>query len=260
MRLKELIKIEGKISNLVKEDSKVQVFENYDSQIVGSAILGSLAESSSLLANAPMMMIAKKGLDAVSFKGELQGYQLIGQYTKADFNENDQLIAVISDDSVNGSHLAYAVLNPKNGLLYMMYGMGRSKKQGRKLIFKLTLMFSLIVTVVMDFLILGYYLLSSNNEDLFYVLKLCLAIPFFSFIGIYLIIFLGMKGNYDKNGVVSERTLKELGFDDTDNIDFSKYFIMNNIDGTKIGVMEYRKGLKGRKDPYPSDYFDKKEE
>jgi hypothetical protein len=42
------------------------------------------------------------------------------------------LIAVISEKPVDGRYQVYAILDPKSGLLYMIYEMGRSIKMGYK--------------------------------------------------------------------------------------------------------------------------------
>lgn len=59
-----------------------------------------------------------------------------------------------------------------------------------------------------------------------------------------------------KAGELSEKVFSILGFNSVDEQDFYNDFIIK--DGVHISVMEYRKNLKGQ-DPYPEDYFDKKE-
>ncbi len=54
------------------------------------------------------------------------------------------MIAVISEKPVNGRHQVYAILDPKSGLLYMIYEMGRSVKKGYKAIFMQTYYFTLL--------------------------------------------------------------------------------------------------------------------
>jgi len=49
--------------------------------------------------------------------------------------------------------------------------------------------------------------------------------------------------------------LKKLGFENPKEQDFYNDFLTDN--GVQISVMKYRKNLKGQ-DPYPEDYFDKK--
>ena len=123
-----MIKIEGRVRNLQIEDSKIHPLKNLKVQAAGSAILGTLAASSTLMTSAPILMMAAKGVDAKTFIGEVDGVRVIGQFTTVKFKENDSLIWVISGEKEQGRHLAYSVLDPKTGLLYMMYEMGRSLK------------------------------------------------------------------------------------------------------------------------------------
>ncbi|WDZ53085.1 hypothetical protein LF296_10420 [Acinetobacter vivianii] len=54
-------KIEGYVRNLQSEDSKIHPLKNIGKQAVGSAMLGTLASSSTLMTNAPIMLMAARG-------------------------------------------------------------------------------------------------------------------------------------------------------------------------------------------------------
>ncbi|ENW79841.1 hypothetical protein F909_02945 [Acinetobacter sp. ANC 3929] len=57
---------------------------------------------------------------------------VIRQFTTVQFQENDPLIIVVSDEKEQERHLAYSILDPQSGLLYMLYEMGRSLKKSYK--------------------------------------------------------------------------------------------------------------------------------
>lgn len=124
--------VEGSIHSLEKAKSKIPVNQNVGRIAAGTAFAGVLAESSSLLTSAPILVLAGKAKDGITFTGEIEGHSLLGQFTTTRFKENDELIAVISEKSVDGRHQVYAILDPKSGLLYMIYEMGRSVKMGYK--------------------------------------------------------------------------------------------------------------------------------
>lgn len=54
-------KIKGHVRNLQIEDSKIYPLKNIGKQAVGSAMLGTLASSSTLMTNAPIMLMATRG-------------------------------------------------------------------------------------------------------------------------------------------------------------------------------------------------------
>ena len=128
--------VQGPIHSLEKAKSKIPVNQNVGGIATGTAFAGVLAESSSLLTSAPILVMAGKAKDGITFTGEIEGHSLLGQFTTARFNENDELIAVISEKSVDGRYQVYAILDPKSGLLYMIYEMGRSIKMGYNAIVK----------------------------------------------------------------------------------------------------------------------------
>ncbi|MEX0573533.1 putative type VI secretion system effector, partial [Acinetobacter baumannii] len=125
----------------------------------GTAFAGVLAESSSLLTSAPILVMAGKAKDGITFIGEIDEYPLVGQFTTVRFEENDELIAVINDSPVDGRYQVYAILDPKSGLLYMIYEMGRSVKKGYKAIFMQTYYFALICWGGLSIILLVLYIL-----------------------------------------------------------------------------------------------------
>ena len=249
--------VEGPIHSLEKAKSKIPVNQNVGGIATGTAFAGVLAESSSLLTSAPILVMAGKAKDGITFTGEIEGHSLLGQFTTARFKENNQLIAVINEKPVDGRYQVYAILDPKSGLLYMIYEMGRSVKKGYKAIIMQTYYFTLICWGGMTIVLLLFYIFDFNYSwDLF--LKLML----WDFFGLFLVIavmgfvnYFGYRKSYENFGTLSEQIFEKLGFDDPKEQDFYNDYLIN--DGINISVMDYRKNLKGQ-DPYPEDYFDKK--
>jgi hypothetical protein len=249
--------VEGPIHSLEKAKSKIPVNQNVGGIAAGTAFAGVLAESSSLLTSAPILVLAGKAKDGITFTGEIEGHSLLGQFTTARFKENDELIVVINDKPVDGRYQVYAILDPKSGLLYMIYEMGRSVKKGYKAIIMQTYYFTLICWGGMTIVLLLFYIFDFNYSwDLF--LKLML----WDFWGLFLVLavmgfvnYFGYRKSYENFGILSEQIFEKLGFDDPKEQDFYNDYLIN--DGINISVMDYRKNLKGQ-DPYPEDYFDKK--
>ncbi len=67
--------------------------------------------------------------------------------------------------------------------------------------------------------------------------------------------YFGYRKSYENFGILSEQIFERLGFEYPKEQDFYNDFLTD--EGVQISVMKYRKNLKG-KDPYPEDYFDKK--
>ena len=249
--------VEGPIHSLEKAKSKIPVNQNVGGIATGTAFAGVLAESSSLLTSAPILVMAGKAKDGITFTGKIEGHSLLGQFTTARFKENDELIAVISEKPVDGRYQVYAILDPKSGLLYMIYEMGRSVKMGYKAIMMQTYYFTLITWGVIAILMLLFYILKfSYSWDSF------LRLIIWTFWGIFgvgalmgFVNYFGYKKSYENFGNLSEQIFEKLGFDDPKEQDFYNDYLIN--DGINISVMDYRKNLKGQ-DPYPEDYFYKK--
>lgn len=125
----KMIKIEGRINKLEVEDSKIFSIGNLGKQAANTVLIGTLAGSTSLMSNAPIMALAAKGRDGETFRGEINGIRVVGQFTGVKFKNNTPLIMVISEEQEEGYHFVYAALDPKKGLLHMPYEMGRSKKE-----------------------------------------------------------------------------------------------------------------------------------
>ena len=249
--------VEGPIHSLEKAKSKIPVNQNVGGIATGTAFAGVLAESSSLLTSAPILVLAGKAKDGITFTGEIEGYSLLGQFTTVRFKENDELIAVISEKPVDGRHQVYAIIDPKSGLLYMIYEMGRSVKKGYKAIMMQTYYFTLICWGGLSIILSFFYIFDFNYSwvSFFNLLSwvfifLILAILFTGFINYF-----GYRKSYENFGTLSEQIFEKFGFDDSKEQDFYNDFLIN--DGINISVMDYRKNLKGP-DPYPQDYFDKK--
>ncbi|AZN69532.1 hypothetical protein DX910_16065 [Acinetobacter haemolyticus] len=249
-------KIEGHVRSLQIEDSKVYPFKNIEKQAAGTAMVGALTASSSLATNAPIMLMAARGEDAKSFTCEVGDYRMIGQFTTVQFKNGDELVWVISREKEQGRHLAYAVLDPKTGLLYMMYELGRSLKKAYNYNNKVAFFLGVVCFSFISILILGSKLYYGDSVDISF--NEIIKYLFFSFIISFLFSFsfsyLVFGRVSKKTGVLSEKIFKVLGFKIIEQ-DFYNDCIVK--DGIHISVMEYRKNLKGP-DPYPEDYFDKK--
>ncbi|MGN2483077.1 putative type VI secretion system effector [Acinetobacter calcoaceticus] len=249
--------VKGLIHSLEKAKTKIPVNQNISGIAAGTAFAGVLAESSSLLTSAPILVMAGKAKDGITFTGEIEGHSLLGQFTTVRFKENDELIAVISDSPVDGRYQVYAIVDPKSGLLYMIYEMGRSVKKGYKAIFMQTYYFTLLSWAVISISLLLFYIFRfSYSWDSF------LRLIVWSFGGIFgitalmaFVNYFGYRKSYENFGALSEQIFEKLGFEYPKEQDFYNDFLTD--DGVQISVMKYRKNLKG-KDPYPEDYFDKK--
>lgn len=191
--------------------------------------------------------MAAKTKDGITFIGEIDGYPVIGQFTTVRFEENDQLIAVVNKKPVEGRHQIYAVLDPKSGLLYMIYEMGRSVKMGYKAIVMQTYYFTLICWGGISIMFLLFYIFDLISWVLLFLI---LAFLFMGFINYF-----AFRKSYENFGNLSEQIFEKLGFENPKEQDFYNDYLIN--DGINISVIDYRKNLKG-KDPYPEDYFDKK--
>lgn len=249
--------VQGPIHSLEKAKSKIPVNQNVGGIVAGTAFAGVLAESSSLLSSAPILVLAGKAKDGITFTGEIEGHSLLGQFTKARFKENDELIAIIREKPVDGRYQVYAIIDPKSGLLYMIYEMGRSVKMGYKAIIKQVFYFSLTSWVVISFLLMLFYLFDfSYNSNTFFnlissiLIMLVISIVFSTFVNYF-----AFRKSYENFGTLSEQIFEKLGFEHPKEQDFYNDYLIN--DGINISVMDYRKNLKGQ-DPYPEEYFDKK--
>ncbi|MCU4331351.1 hypothetical protein KTG55_16240 [Acinetobacter pittii] len=250
-------KIEGSVKNLQIEDLKIHPLKNIKKQ-TSSAMLGILASSNALMTNAPLMLMAASGIDAKNFTCEVNGYKVIGQFTTVQFQENDPLVIVISDEQEQGLHLVYSILDPRMGLLYMLYEMGRSLKKSYKNIWQLVFIWSIDASVIFIGLFFIFDIFSGKeifnfsylieNLKLFFLI-LCVLLIFFS-----LFMNLVFRRSFKQTSELSEKIFSILGFKNIDEQDFYNDFIIK--DGVHVSVMKYRKNLKGL-DPYPEDYFSK---
>ncbi len=112
--------------------------------------------------------------------------------------------------------------------------------------------FALICWGGLSIILLVLYILDANYSwgsffDLisWVLLSLILAFLFMGFINYF-----AYRKSYENFGNLSEQI-----FENPKEQDFYNDYLIN--DGINISVMDYRKNLKG-KDPYPEDYFDKK--
>ena len=151
--------VQRPMHSLEKAKSKIPVNQNIGGIATGTAFAGVLAESSSLLISAPILVMVGKAKDSITFTGEMEEHSLLGQFTTVRFKENDELIAVINDKPVDGRYQVYAILDPKSGLLYMIYEMGRSIKMGYKAIIMQTYYFTLLSWGFLFIFILFYFIL-----------------------------------------------------------------------------------------------------
>lgn len=253
----ELKLIQGPIHSLDKAKSKIPVNQNVGGIAAGTAFAGVLAGSSSLLTSSPILLMAGKAKDGITFIGEINDYLLVGQFTTVRFEENDQLIAVINEKPVEGRHQVYAIVDPKSGLLYMIYEMGRSVKMGYRAIVMQTYFFSALSFGLLIIILIFSFISSSDysGESILFFFEAVLITFFISVSFSAFINYFSFQKSYENFGNLSEQIFEELGFENPKEQDFYNDFLTD--DGVQISVMKYRKNLKG-KDPYPEDYFDKK--
>lgn len=207
--------VEGPIHSLEKAKSKIPVNQNVGGIAAGTAFAGVLAESSSLLTNAPILVMAGKAKDGITFTGEIDRHSLLGQFTTVRFNENDQLIAVINDKPVDGRYQVYAILDPKSGLLYMIYEMGRSVKKGYKAIIMQTYYFTLLSWGFIFIVFFSY----SMNTILYFLeivgISLFVSVAISGFVNYF-----GYRTSYENFGTLSEQIFKKLDFERPEEQDF----------------------------------------
>lgn len=79
--------VKGPIHSLEKAKSKIPVNQSIDGIAAGIAFTGVLVESSSLLTSAPILVMAGKAKDGITFTGEIEGHSLLGQFTTVRFKE-----------------------------------------------------------------------------------------------------------------------------------------------------------------------------
>ncbi|WP_158650771.1 putative type VI secretion system effector [Acinetobacter indicus] len=163
-----MIKIEGKIQNLKVEDSKIVSIGNLGKHAANTALIGALTGSASLMSNAPLMALAAKGRDGKTIRGEINGIRIVGQFTGVKFENNTPLVMVISEEQEEGYHYVYAVLDPKKGLLYMPYEMGRSTKKYYYNFFKFSVIWSVVFCFIFTIIAaIQYYSVADSNLESF---------------------------------------------------------------------------------------------
>lgn len=107
----------------------------------------------------------------------------------------------------------------------------------------------------MGFSLNFYFILSYSVNTILYFLEV-VGITLFVTVAISgFVNYFGYRKSYENFGALSEQIFEKLGFEYPKEQDFYNDYLIN--DGINISVMDYRKNLKG-KDPYPEDYFDKK--
>ncbi|WP_104511506.1 putative type VI secretion system effector [Acinetobacter indicus] len=254
--MQKLVKIEGYINNLEVEDSKIVSIGNLGKQAANTALIGTLVGSTSLMSNAPIMALAAKGRYGKTFRGEINGIRVVGQFTGVKFENNTPLIMVINEEQEDGYHFVYAVLDPKKGLLHMPYEMGRSKKKTYLSLFKTAIIMSVVFCILFSFIvILQYFNIEGISADRFKFNLIISNSMAFLFSFLFLIFYLFGKNNLRDIAQVSENVFEKLNFSDVKEQDFYNSGLWDS-EGIYPSVMLYRKNLIGT-DPYPEDYFDK---
>lgn len=254
--MQKLVKIEGYINKLEVEDSKILSIGNLNQQAANTALIGTLVGSTSLMSNAPIMALAAKGRDGKTFRGEINGIRVVGQFTGVKFENNTPLIMVINEEQEDGYHFVYAVLDPKKGLLHMPYEMGRSKKKTYLSLFKIAIIMSVVFCILFSFIvILQYFNIEGISADRFKFNLIISNLMAFLFSFLFLVFYLFGKNNLRDIAQVSENVFEKLNFSDVKEQDFYNSGLWDS-EGIYPSVMLYRKNLIGT-DPYPEDYFDK---
>lgn len=94
-----------------------------------------------------------------------------------------------------------------------------------------------------------------SSESILFFFETVLITFFISVSFSAFINYFSFRKSYENFGNLSEQIFEKLGFENPTEQDFYNDFLTD--DGVQISVMKYRKKLNG-KDPYPEDYFDKK--
>ncbi|WP_257222644.1 MULTISPECIES: putative type VI secretion system effector [unclassified Acinetobacter] len=255
----KMIKIEGRINNLEVENSKILSIGNLGKHAANTSLIGTLAGSTSLMSNAPIMALAAKGRDGKTFRGEVNGIRVVGQFTGVKFKNNTPLIMVISEEQEEGYHFVYAALDPKKGLLHMPYEMGRSKNKTYLSLFKTATIMSIVFCILFSFIIIFQYfnIDDISTDRIKFNIFIFYSVSFlFSFFLMFC--FLLGKNNLRELAQISENVFEQLNFSDVKEQDLYKSRLIDS-EGFYPSVMKYRDVLIG-KDPFPEDYFDTKNE
>ncbi|WP_347005586.1 putative type VI secretion system effector [Acinetobacter sp. NIPH 2699] len=141
------------------------------------------------------------------------------------------LIFVISEEIEQGRHLVYATLDPKTGLLYMMYEMGRSLKNLYKSTIKsgflLFLFFSVLFFILFNFLVIVDDREFNINEYMSFIGGGGLMIFILSFIVAFGYITIG--NSLTSLSKLSEIIFEKLGFENQKDQDFYKKNLLDKM-------------------------------
>lgn len=178
---------------------------------------------------------------ASPLRGEIEEHSLLGQFTTIRFKENDELIAVISEKPVDGRYQVYAIVDPKSGLLYMIYEMGRSVKMGYRAIMMQTYFFSALSFGLFMVILIFSFISSSDysGESILFFFETVLITFFISVSFSAFINYFSFRKSYENFGNLSEQIFEKLGFENPAEQDFYNDFLTD--DGVQISVMKYRK-------------------
>ncbi|WP_180000590.1 putative type VI secretion system effector [Acinetobacter sp. YH12239] len=247
--MEELLKIEGRVSDLQIKNSVWSVFgKNTDKIIRTSSFLGVIGENI-LQASQNIYLATKTKKNVHSYKMQINNHICIGEFQKVLFEDNEYLICIVKKNNDN-TFEPYAVLSPKTGLLYMQMEMGTTIKANHSIFialakFLLIMLGGLAIT------------LSYMSETSFWSNLLENSI-------IFLICYIFMLGFFwvlmrtsKPFAVKSEKVFKMYEFDSFKDISLITARYHDKASAITLeSVFEYRKVIKN--DPYPESYLEDK--
>lgn len=245
-----MIKIEGRIEALeIHNEMMSALGSGCDSQIMSSALLAGATESLSLSAQT-IFVASQSRLHVQYVVAKIDDKICVGQFHRALLEENEQVVCAARPVEGNLYEL-YAVLSPKSGILHMPVGMGASKKtytasamKGARLIYAGTVVLATL-----------FFLFVINYSQQIFIIWFGVLFVFY-----FVIIFI-MKGvirSLLHLSEKSEQAFDVLGFKNPEEVFLLPSRLLCEKHSLLLeSVFEYRMVIKD--DPYPKDYFTKKD-
>ncbi|QIO06899.1 putative type VI secretion system effector [Acinetobacter shaoyimingii] len=247
--MSDFIKIEGRLEALeIHNEMMGTMGSGRDSQIMSSALLAGATESLSLSAQT-LFVASQSRLHVQCIVAKIDDKICVGQFHRALLEENEQVVCAARPVEGNLYEL-YAILSPKSGLLHMPVGMGASKKtytasamKGARLIFLGTAIGMILLFIFMiDF-----------DKEIFIIWFGVLFLFYF----VIIFIMKGVIRSLLHLSEKSEQVFEVLGFKNPEEVFLLPSRLLSEKHSLLLeSVFEYRNIIQD--DPYPKDYFDKK--
>ena len=247
--MSDFIKIEGRLEALeIHNEMMGTIGSGRDSQIMSSALLAGATESLSLSAQT-LFVASQSRLHVQCIVAKIDDKICIGQFHRALLEEDEQVVCAARPVEGNLYEL-YAVLSPKSGLLHMPVGMGASKKtytasamKGARLIYAGTAIGMILLFIFMiDF-----------DKEIFIIWFGVLFVFYF----VIIFIMKGVIRSLLHLSEKSEQAFEVLGFKNPEEVFLLPSRLLSEKHSLLLeSVFEYRNVIQD--DPYPKDYFDKK--